>query len=173
MGLLQYFTEADDARIAELAEAGYSARKIAEAMGRKSKNCIIGRAHRMGIPLQPGNGKRKLAWPRSPGLRRPYGPRKKAEAKPKAPPKPKTASRALTFNGLRGPKPVLKFAARPAVNGDIPMRLVTLAKLRHYDCRFPLGDPGHADFRYCGSPAEEGKSWCAGHMALVYQRRAA
>jgi GcrA cell cycle regulator len=35
-------------------------------------------------------------------------------------------------------------------------------------CRWPLGDPATAEFRYCGSPAPSGP-YCAYHGGLAYQ----
>ena len=35
-------------------------------------------------------------------------------------------------------------------------------------CLWAFGDPGTPDFHFCGSPALEGKSYCAEHAAIVY-----
>jgi GcrA cell cycle regulator len=35
-------------------------------------------------------------------------------------------------------------------------------------CRWPLGDPATAEFRYCGSPTASGP-YCAYHGRLAYQ----
>lgn len=48
---------------------------------------------------------------------------------------------------------------------------VTLDGLAHDGCRWPLGDPREASFRYCGAPALRDQfgnlhSYCAFHRAL-------
>ena len=40
---------------------------------------------------------------------------------------------------------------------------------REGQCRFPIGDPLHRSFRYCGEPAERGKSYCPACHARAYQ----
>jgi GcrA cell cycle regulator len=61
---------------------------------------------------------------------------------------------------------------RPVFQEDdvvVPMSLrVTIIDLKEAMCRWPLGDPTSADFRYCGSPAASGP-YCAHHGRLAYQ----
>ena len=38
-------------------------------------------------------------------------------------------------------------------------------------CNWPIGDPGDADFRFCGQPASSGKPYCAEHCAKAYISR--
>jgi GcrA cell cycle regulator len=46
--------------------------------------------------------------------------------------------------------------------------MVKMEKLTVGMCKWPEGEPGHEDFRFCGQPAIEGKSYCAGHCARAY-----
>lgn len=48
----------------------------------------------------------------------------------------------------------------------------TLVELRPGDCRWPCGDPGKADFFFCGGAAIAGLPYCAGHARVAYQRAA-
>ncbi len=51
----------------------------------------------------------------------------------------------------------------------IPLSVrVTIVDLRESMCRWPLGDPTSAEFRYCGSPARSGP-YCSHHGGLAYQ----
>jgi GcrA cell cycle regulator len=51
----------------------------------------------------------------------------------------------------------------------LPMSLrVTIVELKESMCRWPLGDPATAEFRYCGSPTASGP-YCAYHGRLAYQ----
>ena len=46
-----------------------------------------------------------------------------------------------------------------------------LTALKANGCRWPEGEPGMADFRYCGLPVRSpGESWCATHRRRVYVR---
>lgn len=40
-------------------------------------------------------------------------------------------------------------------------------------CRWPEGDPKHADFHFCEAPAKENSSYCPTHHARAYQPRMA
>lgn len=47
-----------------------------------------------------------------------------------------------------------------------------LMDLTNTTCRWPLGDVGKPDFRFCGGPAnlESGQPYCETHSALAYNR---
>lgn len=47
---------------------------------------------------------------------------------------------------------------------------VTLMELTPHTCRWPVGDPRHDDFRFCGDYAEPGRVYCCQHHALAYYR---
>lgn len=38
-------------------------------------------------------------------------------------------------------------------------------------CRWPFGDPGTDDFRFCGKTQELGKPYCAEHCMLAYRKK--
>jgi GcrA cell cycle regulator len=44
-----------------------------------------------------------------------------------------------------------------------PAALKTLATLLPNECRWPIGDPQHADFHFCGDPKSDGTPYCAKH----------
>lgn len=47
---------------------------------------------------------------------------------------------------------------------------VTIMELRDFMCRWPLGDPTQAEFRFCGARRPIGGGpYCACHAALAYQ----
>lgn len=46
---------------------------------------------------------------------------------------------------------------------------VTIMELREAMCRWPIGDPSHSDFRFCGSKSPAGASYCAHHSRIAYQ----
>ena len=37
------------------------------------------------------------------------------------------------------------------------------------DCRWPIGDPQHADFHFCGAPRVAGRPYCQAHTQAAIQ----
>jgi GcrA cell cycle regulator len=42
-------------------------------------------------------------------------------------------------------------------------KIKTVASLEAGDCKWPIGDPRHADFHFCGAPQALGRPYCAHH----------
>jgi len=55
------------------------------------------------------------------------------------------------------PMPALRPAPRKTANGP--------------SCLWPIGDPGAADFHFCGEPSIDGKPYCSEHCAKAYITR--
>jgi GcrA cell cycle regulator len=49
-----------------------------------------------------------------------------------------------------------------------PVKIFTLTDLNHNTCRWPIGDPKHEDFRFCGKQVYPGKPYCLDHCAQAY-----
>ena len=98
------------------------------------------------------------------------------------------ADRDLTAQELTAQEPAptamqdngnpLQVAAPPIIppmrsSGDTMKALtenVTIMDLRESMCRWPVGDPSSAEFRYCGSKAPIGAGpYCAHHSRMAYQ----
>ena len=45
----------------------------------------------------------------------------------------------------------------------------TLQTLNRNDCRWPIGDPQHADFHFCGKRQAAGHSYCEFHWRKAFQ----
>ncbi len=45
----------------------------------------------------------------------------------------------------------------------------TILSLTASTCRWPIGDPGDDDFRFCGGPANIEQPYCEYHSQLAYQ----
>ena len=45
----------------------------------------------------------------------------------------------------------------------------TLLELNEETCRWPIGDPGHPDFFFCGGQTITGLPYCAYHSRVAYQ----
>lgn len=69
----------------------------------------------------------------------------------------------------------LKSAAEPVldlppVEATPPEKTVSWENLEPGMCRFPFGDPGKAEFGFCGAGAIPGQPYCAEHHARCYTR---
>jgi GcrA cell cycle regulator len=141
---------------------GKSASQISAQLGHGvTRNAVIGKVHRLGLA---GRAKAPSSTASPP----------RAASAPRMSPRPassgaRTAVRGATALAL-AVEPMLD--TRPVFQEDdvvVPMSLrVTIIDLKEAMCRWPLGDPTSADFRYCGSPAASGP-YCVHHGKLAYQ----
>lgn len=44
-----------------------------------------------------------------------------------------------------------------------------LLDLKMNDCRWPIGEPKHPDFHFCGAPQAPGRPYCARHWEMAFQ----
>lgn len=116
------WTAAATKRVERLWASGLSGSQIAKLMG-TTKNAIIGKASRMGLPP------RKISQPVL---------KKKIARRPK--PKP-------VFQGTSD--------AVMALKDDL--------------CKYPHGEPGKPNFRFCLKPVASESVYCAEHFALCFQ----
>jgi GcrA cell cycle regulator len=142
---------------------GLSASTIATALGGVTRNAVIGKVHRLGL-----SGRAKAAAPQP-------------EKRPKPTRAPSHPMRATPF--VRGntalaqdmaPAPEVEAhpepERRPVEDVVIPMsERVTIMELREQMCRWPIGDPGREDFRFCGGRISTTSPYCSHHAAIAYQ----
>ncbi len=69
------------------------------------------------------------------------------------------------------PQTVVAVAPRPDEENVVPISArVTLMELRESMCRWPLGDPTAAEFRFCGAKSPVGSGpYCCHHSRIAYQ----
>ncbi|WP_439273658.1 GcrA family cell cycle regulator [Pseudochrobactrum sp. HB0163] len=159
---------------------GLSASQIAAQLGGVSRNAVIGKVHRLKLS---GRGKTTTAAPRS----------KKTAAAPVAAPRAANTASAPSGNASAAPQPamratVMKTAgaaalqaevladavAEPAIlpneNVVVPIsRHLTLLQLTERTCKWPIGDPLHEDFHFCGHESGESSPYCSYHSKLAFQ----
>jgi GcrA cell cycle regulator len=127
--------------------AGEAAKELSAKFGVTiSRNSVIGKATRLGFSIGGSSSLTLLRKPRS-----------KLSDKPKRP--PIVAA------------PVVELPPEPVA---IPVsRRVQLLDLTFNSCRWPLGDPRHADFAFCGAdrvkPYDDSNAYCAAHAAIAYR----
>lgn len=151
-GSVVAWSEQDDALLAEKLALGWSSAQIAAQFGNRSRNAVIGRIHRL-----------KLARTVKPKVVRTAA----AALNMKSSGKAATNGATHPWNGSKARNAAL--VAREPVrkekpNAPAPM-MVELEDLGSGQCKWPIGDPLHEDFGFCGNGRQEGKPYCPHHVS--------
>ena len=135
---------------------GLSASQIAAELGGITCNAVIGKVLRLGL-----SGRAKSPSSTAPRPR-----------------KPRAHSQMLRVSrpSVRGNTALAhayEFDAEPEpelIDNIIPLgQRRSLLELTEETCRWPIGDPGHPDFFFCGGQAITGLPYCAYHSRVAYQ----
>lgn len=154
---LQIWTEDRVELLKKLWDAGLSASQIAAEMGNLTRNAVIGKVHRLGLPGRPrvadGNvqaaGRSRRAKEYTPSPRQ-YRPRTNAKPAPQPDEEPDY---------------VVEFT-----ENLVPLhQRLTLLELTDDVCKWPVGDPSSPDFHFCGGKALRAYPYCAHHCRIAYQ----
>ena len=158
------WTEDTIARLRVFWRDGFSTAEIGRRMG-TTKNSVVGKAHRLGLPPRPSPIRGKGSTPRLPAPARTRGlsrspPRPVADSlPPKRPPRPPAAPQTPPARAdPPPPPPALCKPERPALPRPA---------LRQ-PCCWPIGHPGRPGFRFCDADAMPRKPYCAEHAGLAY-----
>jgi GcrA cell cycle regulator len=130
---------------------GLSASQIAAELGGITRNAVIGKVHRLGLSgraKSPSTAAPRPRKPRSSGMIRVSRPAIRGNT-------------ALAYDYEVEPEPELL---------EIPMeQRKTLLQLNEHTCRWPVGDPGAADFFFCGGKTANELPYCSYHSRVAYQ----
>lgn len=143
------WTEAVIAELRRLWGEGLSTAEIGRRLN-ISKNAVVGKAHRLSLTARPSPIRRG--------------------ARPSVPHPPRRVA-GPTLPPLAQPAPVV---AEPVITRAAPPPLRPVAVStprtggRFSACCWPIGEPGTASFRFCGSEAMQGKPYCGEHASLAY-----
>ena len=140
--MIATWTQERVAQLQAYVNAGLTCSQIADEIG-VTRNAVIGKIHRLG--LSPGRTAGRPARDRPPRDRRPR---------------------------LFTQRPLLRlvYAQAPAVETPIESaQRCSLLELAHGKCRWPINDPGNADFAFCGNDSIPALSYCAGHARMAYR----
>jgi GcrA cell cycle regulator len=141
-------------RVAQLRScvgAGLTCSQIAGEIG-VTRNAVIGKMNRLGLArprniLAPASERQRAAWrPKTDIVTRLFSQHRILMRLPPAPPVPPETIR----NG----------------NG------CSLLELTPGKCRWPINEPGAADFCFCANPPVEGLPYCVGHARIAYKSAA-
>lgn len=144
---------------------GLSASQIAAELGGVTRNAVIGKVHRLGLSGRakaPAASANRTAARKAPARTPSHPMTHKA-----APPRPQAAMPAAPLADIA---PVLPVEPAPVADVAVPVsERVTIMDLREYMCRWPMGDPTSADFRFCGARCATGLPYCPTHARIAYQ----
>jgi GcrA cell cycle regulator len=137
-------------------DAGLTCSQIAAEIG-VTRNAVIGKIHRLGL----SSGRRPGALAR----------RMRAEpVRPRA--RPTRLAQILRAMAVKmravGPSETTVVSIAPMLHVESAQRC-SLLDLTSGRCRWPISDPGKADFGFCGNDTIAGISYCAGHARLAYR----
>jgi len=158
-----------DERVEQLRQAwmdGKSASQIANLLGHGlTRNAVIGKVHRLGLA---GRAKSPSAATAPSAQAQAHNSGRPAAASRAAPASAARMVRGATALALE-PQALTETRPREMESVVLPMSArVTIVELKEAMCRWPLGDPTSAEFRYCGSQTHVGP-YCAYHGGLAYQ----
>lgn len=156
------WTDAEDDRLKELWPEKLSTAAIGRELHR-SKNSVVGRAHRLELPSRP-----------SPIVFGPPKPRPRPRAGPVTLPPLASTPRAV----VRAPERSRPFGVAPDAVALPPaaarvapvVEQRTATEGRVVECAWPIGEPGSAGFRFCNERSMPGRSYCAEHARIAYVR---
>lgn len=186
------WTEETISRLKELWAEGLSTAEIGRRLS-ITKNAVVGKAHRLGLPPRPSPIRRGVKKPEAEAAKpsvttsapaaEPAAKTDAVDATPEAAPiaaKPEPAAPTPTPAPVTPapaavqPKPVKveKPAAprAPAKPKPVPQRISDPEpqKRRGPSCCWPIGDPGTPGFHFCGAVPLPGKPYCAEHAQIAY-----
>ena len=142
------WTDARVEQLTKLHNQRYSAGVIARMIGGITRNAVIGKIHRLGLP-------RNLSKPIS-RVPHPGWGRTKVGAKPVV----ERPAKARRMDLPTEPLPIEDTPKGP---------LVMFADLEPHQCRAPYGDPKQAGFGFCGCKVSLGLPYCEDHARRFYR----
>ena len=141
------WTDTRTERLKVLWADGRSASEIADLLGEVTRNAVIGKVHRLGLPGRKTTSRQPV--PRRTSPRR----GKSGRVERRQPP--------ARFVRPASPMP-------PAPPPPVAALMLPLRQLRDDQCRWPAGDPREAGFGFCGCQKAAGVPYCAHHAAIAY-----
>jgi GcrA cell cycle regulator len=137
---------------------GLSASQIAHELANGiSRNAVIGKVHRLGL-----SGRAKTAAPAS----------ERPRLKTMRPMHVRPSAALMRGNTALALKPQIMEAPKPIEEIVIPIsEMVTIMELKEAMCRWPVGDPTSAEFRFCGAKKAVTATgpYCPYHSRIAYQ----
>jgi GcrA cell cycle regulator len=148
------WTEERVALLRRLWTEDFSASRIAAELGGVSRSAVIGKMHRLGLS---GRGQPTCSARR--------------QSKPRQPRSERQACRTVGNTALKmHPEMLEAVQPQPFESIVVPIaRKLTIDKLTERTCKWPIGDPGHQEFHFCGHDSLDAMPYCRYHARLAYR----
>ena len=145
----------------KLWQEGLSASQIAVRIGGVTRNAVIGKVHRLGLSGRATTSRQKSHRPRRPAAATQK--RLASSTKPRFAQTGNTAFRALYQGDAEAYVPPVEELVIP----EKERKYITT--LTDNCCRWPIGDPQHSDFHFCGKGKVTGLPYCEFHARRAFQ----
>jgi GcrA cell cycle regulator len=132
---------------------GLSCSHIASRLGGVSRNAVIGKVHRLGL-----SGRTTTVRLKSGRRAKAAVERRRKQAPPKQIGNP-------AFRALLAAEPFVSTAEELVIP---PEQRKTVDTLEECSCRWPIGDPQHAEFHFCGKQKVKGLPYCEFHARRAF-----
>ena len=142
-------------------QEGLSASQIAAELGGVTRNAVIGKVHRLGLS---GRGQPTTSIKRQ---RRAQQPQQQPSTMRRTNRQPMTIGNLALQTNIEA-LPDADIQPRHNVVVPIAKRL-TIEMLTERTCKWPIGDPGHENFHFCGHDSLEATPYCEYHAGVAYQ----
>lgn len=151
---------------------GLSASQIAGILGGVTRNAVIGKVHRLGL-----SGRAKSSS--TSRIRKPRAPRRLTNTSRSG---GHTSTIATGRSQPRSGGAIIgNVALSPMASPDAQQEVVQelyiapedradIMALTEVRCRWPIGDPTHDDFYFCGGTCEQTKPYCEFHSNIAYHK---
>ena len=152
------WTEERVALLRKLWTEEFSASRIAAELGGVSRSAVIGKMHRLGLC---GRGKPTWSAKRQPKTRLPRSERQACRT---------VGNTALKMRPEMLEEALVETGPQPFESIVVPIaRKLTIEKLTEHTCKWPIGDPGHQEFHFCGHDSLDAMPYCRYHARLAYR----
>jgi GcrA cell cycle regulator len=148
---------------------GLSASQIAKQLGGVTRNAVIGKVHRLGLAgrAAPSRPVKRIATPvvrLRPVL---------VAAAPTEGPAPAIVAKPVIAKPVAAPELVAPTAplkpSKPKQRQPRDGEIIGVLQLGPNMCKWPIGDPGDADFGFCGTHCGSSAVYCEEHAAIAFQ----
>jgi GcrA cell cycle regulator len=158
------WTEERVEQLKKLWSEGLSASQIATRLGEVTRNAVIGKVHRLGLAGRASVSRPKGIRPRKAVAARPAGAKRPKHLRYQNPSMPREGFTPFRADGVAEPY------SRTYEELVIPLEeRASILSLKETSCRWPIGDPQHDEFHFCGKSKLDGLPYCDFHARRAFQ----
>lgn len=151
-------------QLKKLWSEGLSASQIAGRLGEVTRNAVIGKVHRLGLAGRATVSRPKAMRPRKNVVVRTGAAKRNKMQRYQNP------GQAQGFANYLQPDGGFDHNTRSYEELVIPLEeRASILSLKETSCRWPIGDPQHEEFHFCGKGKQDGLPYCEFHSRRAFQ----